>query len=303
MPYLSPAEIDALDDDIRSAIIPISCLGELKNDIVRFQDTESLNDYQKWIVHEGYILDVPELPFQARSILITAVKHKLVNVLFHYKGNVVRDFFCLSSSPLRERITSLLEENGYQAEFLYWLPQKRLAVCAGLCEYGRNNITYTDEWGSWFELLTFFSDLPADDSDFIWRGVKRMDNCESCASCMNACTTGAIKDDTYLIDNVRCLTLFIESDKMFPAWITREDIRSVVGCRFCQDACPKNKDKFECVGTVSFSEEETALLMAGAALCDMPDSLLLKVDLLAMEWRLPSLPKSLEVLFGNGVTI
>ena len=302
MPHLSPVDIDALDNEMRSVMIPIKCLGELKNDIIRFRETESLNDYQKWIVHEGYILDVPELPFQARSILIAAVKHKLVNMLFHHNGKVVRDFHCLSSRPLRKRIKSLFEENGHQAEFQYWMPQKRLAVCAGLCEYGRNNITYTDAWGSWFELLTFFTDLPVDDSDFIWRSVKRMDSCESCVSCMNACTTGAVKDDTYLIDNVRCITLFIESDKMFPDWIAKEDIRSVVGCRFCQDACPKNKDKFEYVGTVSFTEEETALLMAGASLCDMPESLLLKIDLLAMEWRLPSLPKSLEVLFKDAVT-
>ena len=298
MSILTTDDINGLEADLRSAILPIRYLAEIKRDIVRFSETESLNDYQKWITREGYVLDAPELPFEAKSIVLVTTKHKLVNMVFHHKDRTLRDFHCLSSQPLRRKIEDLFKENGYHTEYLYWMPQKRLAVCAGLCEYGRNNITYTDEWGSWFEILTFLSDMPGPNG-CVWREVKRMDACENCMACLRACPTDTIKDDTYLIDNVRCLTLHIESDRPFPDWIPKGAVQSVIGCVYCQDSCPKNKDKFNYSGVIDFNETETALLLEGAALGDMPGALRQKIDLLAMEWRLPSLPKSLKVLLEN----
>ena len=245
---------------------------------------------------------MPELPFEARSIVIVTTKHKLVNMLFSYKDKIIRDFHCLGSKPLCRDIEDLFSRNGYHTENIYWLPQKRLAVCAGLCEYGRNNITYTDEWGSWFEIITYLTDMPCADAH-VWRGVKCMDACRACVNCMEACPTKAIKNDTYLIDNALCTTLYIESDKPFPDFIPKEAIHSVIGCVYCQDACPKNVGKFVTTGTVSFSGEETALLLDGADKSEMPDSLKEKIDLLALDWRLPSLPKSLQVRIENTVTV
>jgi epoxyqueuosine reductase len=298
MGVLTTDDINTLEAGMNSAILPVDCLAEVKRDIVRFSETEILNDYQKWIAREGYVLDIPELPFEARSIVLVTTKHKLIDMLFHYKDKVIRDFHILSSRPLSRQIAKLFEESGYHTENLYWLPQKRLAVCAGLCDYGRNNITYTAEWGSWFEILTFLSDMPSPDG-YTWRAVTRMEACDTCTACLKACPTEAIKRDTYLIDNVRCLTLHIESGQPFPDWIPKPAVRSAIGCCYCQDCCPKNAGKAARSGVIDFSEAETELLLEGAAQSDMPDGLRHKIDLLALDWRLPSLPKNLRLLIEN----
>lgn len=50
--------------------------------------------------------------------------------------------------------------------------------------------------------------------------------------------------------------------------------------------------------TLDFSDEETALLLAGAKRSDMPASLVAKLDRLGMEdWRLAAMPKNLAALF------
>jgi ferredoxin len=243
MAFITTGDIDGLHGHLRSVLLPITYLDDVKKDIVRFRETERLNGFQKWITYEGYVLDVPALPFEAKSIVLAASKHRLVDLLFHCQGKIIRDFHCLGLAPLRQSIEGLFSANGYHTEYVYWLPQKLLAVSAGLAEYGRNNITYTDDWGSWFELLTFFTDMPCADPE-VWRGAKHMDGCETCFKCLNACPTQAIREDAYFINNERCTTLYIESDKPFPDFIPPEAVESVIGCRYCQDACPKNAGKY-----------------------------------------------------------
>ena len=76
------------------------------------------------------------------------------------------------------------------------LPEKLLAVCAGLARYGRNNIAYVDGWGSFVELVTCVSELaPGADP---WTGPRSLARCDSCAACRRACPSGAIGEDRFL---------------------------------------------------------------------------------------------------------
>lgn len=288
-------------DDIKATIVPIDCLSRLKSDIVRFKESEELNGFQNWIVNEGYVLDAPELPFEPKSILTIAVKHQLANVVFHHQDKCVKDMY--SSDPLGRLInflSSLAPKDQYSLEFNYWLPNKRLAVCSGLAEYGRNNITYVDGWGNFFIIYSYLTDMPCD-GEYLWRDVKNMDSCASCGACVQNCPTKAIRDDRFLIDNEICFTHIEESDIPFPDWFPKRAYQSVFGCFRCQEVCPKNADVLRDIDqTVCFSEEETALLMAATPRKDLPRDLQSKLELLGIDdWRLGILPKGLKAIFEH----
>jgi epoxyqueuosine reductase len=287
--------------DIRAAIVPVECLSRLKDDIVRFRESEALNGYQDWIVNKGYTLDVPELPFAPKSILTVAVRNKLANVVFEHEGKRLRDMYGLNQlGGLISFLGLLAPKDMYALEFSFWLPNKRLAVCSGLAEYGRNNITYIDGWGNFFTLYSYLTDMPCEGA-YTWRGITNMEQCASCGVCIGNCPTKAIRENRFLIDNEICMTNFEESDQPFPDWLPERAYQSVFGCFRCQEICPKNKDVLKNITeTVAFDETETGLLMAGTARDDMPESLLRKLEQLGIDdWRLKILPKSLKAIFGH----
>jgi epoxyqueuosine reductase QueG len=57
-------------------------------------------------------------------------------------------------------INAYLEPYGYRAMLFDKLPQKLLAVHSGLGLYGRNNLCFHKEFGSYIRILSFISDLP-----------------------------------------------------------------------------------------------------------------------------------------------
>ncbi len=198
------------NNDIKAAIIPIECLSRLKADITGFKESAELNGFQNWIVNQGYVLDVPELPFKPKSILTVAMRNKLSNVIFEHDGKSVRDMYSLDQiGDLIKFLGLLAPKDKYSLEFSFWLPNKRLAVCSGLTEYGRNNITYIDGWGNFFTLYSYLTDMPCE-GNYTWREVKNMDQCATCGLCIKSCPTKSIRDDRFLIDNEICFTHFEE---------------------------------------------------------------------------------------------
>lgn len=284
--------------DMKTAIIPFSCLNDIKKEMSEFAQRSDLNNFQKWIINEKYVFD-PKLDFEPKSIIIAAVGFKLGNAVFHYKGKTVTSVIDLAATA--EEVEKILSQgNSYRFFFDYWLPQKRLAVRSGMAEYGRNNICYVDDMGSLVTLFAFISDMPCD-REYTWRKVKNMDICEECNLCLNNCPTGAILSDRFLIDNEKCLTSFNEfGTEPFPDTVPKCAHHRVVGCSRCQQMCPGNKERFENITeSVYFSEEETALLLSGTKFEDLPKELSEKIDAYCMRWFYDSLPRNLKALFDN----
>ena len=290
------------DHGIRSKFLPIECLKDIKSDILRFRETENLNEFQNWIISERYIFDVSELEFTPKTIVVAAIKFNLVNIEFNFKGKSVTDIFCVAEKGIKDHINILFSRKGYNVEYIHWLPQKRLAVCSGLAEYGRNNITYIDNWGSFFELQTYITDIPCE-QNYIWRDICCMDICDKCKACIRNCPTGAIEDNRFLINNEICLSHFNELEDPFPDWLSKSAHHSVSGCYRCQDICPKNKALLSNITeTECFNEEETEILLEGVKRDAMPENLLKKVEKLGFEdWTLRNIPKNLQAMFNHTI--
>lgn len=284
--------------NIKTATIPISCFNDIKDDISKFAQRRDLNNFQRWIVTQGYVLN-PEPDFEPQSIIIAAVGLNLCNAVFHYAGKTVTSVVDLKATAAEvEEVLS--QGNSYHFFHDHWLPHKRLAVRSGLAEYGRNNICFIDGMGSLITLFVFISDMPYD-KQYTWREVKNMDICNTCNRCRKNCPTEAILADRFLIDNEKCLTSINQfGSGPFPDTMPKSAHHRIVCCSRCQDICPRNKGRFNSITqSVSFSEEETTLLLSGEKYENLPKELAEKIDTYCMKWFYESLPRNLKALFDN----
>jgi epoxyqueuosine reductase len=174
------------------------------------------------------------------------------------------------------------------------LPLKQLAVRSGLAEYGKNNITYVDGYGSYHQLLAFYSEQQLEDN---WDRLKALRLCKGCSICMKACPTRAIREGHFVIDQGKCITLYNELPGPMPAWIHADAHNALVGCLKCQYACPANEDlknDFWDLGEVP--EAETALLLGGPGDAEGERSLRARLQRIGGGDDLPYMGRNLKLV-------
>lgn len=150
------------------------------------------------------------------------------------------------------------------------IPLKSLAVWTGLASYGRNNIAYVPGLGSYFQLAAYavnddvqVSDIPIKAGRGPFRIDRMMDLCANCLICAEACPTGAISGDRFLIDATKCYTYHSESPDPMPPGMDPPSPNCILGCLRCQTACPGNRGLLRKEpGGVDLDEEETAAFLA-----------------------------------------
>ena len=251
----------------------------------------------------GIRYDLSESGFEPRSLISVAVADPQVRFRFGWKGGEITAVVPPTylhwrkvDAGIRDALEEVLEPQGYSVAPAP-LPKKLLAVCSGLAEYGRNNITYVDGMGSFHRLAALVSDLPCPEDG--WREAVSMERCRNCTACLEICPTGAICSDRFVIKAERCLTLHNEEDSKvaFPDWIDSAVHTCLVGCMRCQYVCPENKDvsrhfrEGEC-----FSADETDLLIRGVPLVEMPAMTAEKLQRADLVDMMELIPRNLKAL-------
>lgn len=292
----------AAQNNIRMAIVPVDCLSNIKDDITEITHNYTLNDFQNWIINESYVLDIPELDFTPKSIVIIVWRMKMANVVFHYKGKAIQsnidDAYMYSTEE--ELIETLFKEEGLHLKDYFWLPLKRLANRAGLVEYGRNNITYSEDWGSLIRIKGYFSDIEPE--DWQWREVKNMELCSSCGACVKNCPTGALRNDSFIVETDKCISLYNEiGSKPLPEWIPKTAHCRLVDCMKCQEVCPKNKEILRNISeTIVFSEDEAETILAGSDYKSFPEEIKEKLKFFNSQFfNIDFIPQNLRALLEN----
>lgn len=286
------------------SIVSIKHLDELGAEIRSLHDEGLLDDAIYNYTGREKPFHTPRLPKNlpgARSIIIVGTPQPIVRTTFHYRGREYRlevppTYF--DQLKVAARARRLLREAFLPCKYRFVyarVPHKLMAVRSGLALYGRNNITYIPKYGSFYRPTVFYSDYesPVD----YWQEKKALPLCSKCKACMNACPTGAIKDDRFLIRAQMCLTYMNEKPPniKFPSGVKASAHNALVGCLRCQKACPYDKEVrswYEDRG--EFSEEETEYLLKGKFSGSKAKRMDRKLKRLGLE--LTSFPRNLKVL-------
>ena len=190
-----------------------------------------------------------ELP-QAKSIIILAIASKLGTVDIHYKSTIKKayvpqNYYDMGPDP--GEIIKMIQKNIIQLPGFHCvrtkLHLKLLAVRSGLAKYGRNNITYVDGMGSFYNLFAFYTDFEFEQDD--WHDMELLKYCNTCTICLNKCPTGAIREGEMVIDVEKCISLYNEIPGEIPSWIDAKAHNSLMGCMKCQAQCPGNKEAIQ----------------------------------------------------------
>lgn len=246
-----------------------------------------------------------ELP-EAQSIVVATVPQKQIRLVLHWRGQeiavVVPPTYLhwqATNKSVLDAVAELLSPHGFRAAAAA-LPVKTLVVHSGLGTYGRNNLTYVRDLGSFHRPVAVRTDLPVDAAP--WQDARMLDGCEKCAACQRACPTGAIGQDRFLLHAERCLTFHNEKpgNVPFPEWVHPSWHECLVGCMYCQRVCPQNRAVLDQVeaGPV-FTEEETELLLQGTAAGSMPTDTIAKLQAHDLVEYLDVMPRNLGALVAR----
>ena len=154
--------------DFQYRTIAIEHLVEMKRTLEKLNGERRVSQ-QKTI--QGYLKDLEyqapkELP-HARSLIVVSTPWQLRSVSFRWKGTqktllIPGGYFYYENEAFREPLRSqvarrVVGDPGAKLVFAN-PPLKTLAARSGLAEYGKNNITYVDGYGSFHVLWAFYSE-------------------------------------------------------------------------------------------------------------------------------------------------
>jgi epoxyqueuosine reductase len=111
------------------------------------------------------------------------------------------------------------------------LAERALAARAGLGWVGKHTNLISPELGSFVFLGEVITTLDLPDDEPLRK------NCGSCARCINACPTGALRGD-YTMDATRCISDLTQRTDAIPHALRAFIGEWVWGCDLCQLVCP-----------------------------------------------------------------
>jgi epoxyqueuosine reductase len=292
---------------VKYRVLNVKHLQALQDKIDKLNQEGKISKHETLQYYIGkFSFQIPENFHEAKSVIVLALEKKLVKVNFLHKGEkhevMIPPNYCQSGVTNEEInnfvLTEIIKEKGYRVEQTRSLHLKFLAVSSGLGKYGRNNICYVDELGSFPDLFAIFTDY--DFPEYSFEEAKMLDRCEKCSVCINKCPTQCISQENFIINVDNCIPLYNEIKGEFPDFIKAEYHNALIGCMRCQMYCPVNREVMKNVQRYDdIPEAQTNAILEGKDGDKLISSLgpILKfINSETAEYYLPVFKRNLEVL-------
>jgi len=294
-------------------VVSVKFFEELQKDLEKLHQDENLSTHKNFRVYlDKMKFALPEDFPSAKYVILLVRETKLGLIDLNFEGKkhqimISPGYFGSSKYKPDEIIdyfkADIIKNTDCKTQHVTGsLHMKSITVRSGLARYGRNNICYVDEMGSFVALLAFFTDLDFKDEKFF--DMKLMDACENCRICVTKCPTKAINGDNSPIDVDKCISLYNENPGELPDWLDQPFHSALFGCMNCQMYCPVNKDVMKKpIHLGELTEDETMVLLNGTKNSSLLDSISEKLQMPIANHRdyyLPMLQRNLKILLEKG---
>jgi len=285
----------------KAGLVSVKRLHELKDDIERAYSQRLFDEefYRESL--SVFDFSVPDVLSEVRSVIVVAAPQPALQVTFMwnerpYEAIVPPTYSHDTDQQVYNCIIEVFKPEGYQL-VRGALPVKLLAARSGLAKYGKNNIAYVEDMGSYHRLIAFYTDAPVFGDD--WEEPQTLDRCQKCTACAKKCPTGAISPDRFLLHAEKCLTFHNEREAPFPEWIDPCWHNCLIGCMVCQDVCPINRPFVRrIVHAATFSDEETRQILKNVAKDDLRQKTQEKLRRINLLDNYELIPRNLNALLN-----
>ncbi len=137
------------------------------------------------------------------------------------------------------------------------LPERYIAFLSGIGFIGKNNMLYTEKYGSYVFLGEIITDLKLTDEnkeppEVLLERLMKYEACGQCDLCLKTCPTKSININERNA-NI-CLSYITQKKDIEDKWFTLMGDR-LFGCDSCQLCCPKNENiQFSCIDALQPKE-------------------------------------------------
>ncbi|MBT9155278.1 MAG: Epoxyqueuosine reductase [Firmicutes bacterium] len=288
----------------RAAFVGLERLTELEQEVNVLRRTEVAPEvYSHFLNRLAYA--PPQTEDRWESILVVVSPQRTAVLDFVWQGHrvpveVPPTYILAGQSEVEHCITTAMPDITIRRARL---PLKLLAARVGLVRYGRNNVTYAPEMGSFHRLFGYYTTLRVEES--AWSEPLLLPSCATCGACIRNCPTGCIEPERFVIRAERCLTTLNELEGDFPDWLPAQSHNALIGCMRCQSVCPENAGVLGWKRHVmSFTGEETEALVAGLPAIEANEELCAKLKSIDLWTGADLLPRNLRaVLTAQGMEI
>lgn len=264
-------------ENLHCRIIPIRYLEPLRQEIEELQQSHTIRQDLIDTYLKAFQFEYSQVLPQAQSIVLLAIPQpiSILNIRWQEKSKQILippTYIYTEDDQAAQR---LLHTGIRQAGFsscLASLPLKLLAVRSGLSQYGRNNISYIRDLGSFYRLTAFVSDLPCPETP--WHENRRMPECENCKACQKSCPTCCIDENRSIIEATQCLTYYNESTIPIPDLIPANAHNALIGCLRCQLSCPQNREhiRYQELNNV-WNDRDVEVLLSAGSFSELPETM------------------------------
>ncbi|MCP4573928.1 MAG: hypothetical protein GY838_16335 [bacterium] len=288
----------------RYTISSVDCLPKLKADMDRLLEQNKVTKHATIREYVGaFATELPEEQLWGKSFINVAIPNKIVQVDFHHKGEKKRVKVAPGYTSSGGRWDGILDhikehiigDKEAKLEYGPFIPQKLLAARSGLGVYGRNNVIFIPEFGSYHALLTYVTDHEFEPQP--WRNPQMLRECEGCNICYESCPNKCITPENFVIDAGRCVTLYNEENEDMPEWMDPTIHNALVGCLLCTIKCPANAHRLADLDIMDdITEAETDMILSGEQNEELKASIVEKIGRIGLTADFTHLSRNLRLL-------